>query len=53
MSTKQTRATFMDAKQTKAMGNLPRTHQNCIAMTGVARPGKTAKDKAGRPSLVQ
>ena len=24
---------------------LPRTHENCIRITGVARPGKTAKDK--------
>jgi len=24
----------------------PRTHQNCIDQTGVARPGKTAQDKA-------
>ena len=24
----------------------PRTHENCIAKTGVARPGKTAHDKA-------
>ena len=25
---------------------LPRTHQNCIRILGVARPGKTAKDKS-------
>ena len=24
---------------------LPRTHENCIRITGVARPGKTAKDQ--------
>jgi len=24
---------------------LPRTHQNCIRILDVARPGKTAKDK--------
>ena len=24
---------------------LPRTHQNCIEILNVARPGKTAKDK--------
>ena len=25
---------------------LPRTHQNCIRILDVARPGKTAKDKS-------
>ena len=24
---------------------LPRTHENCIRVLGVARPGKTAKDR--------
>lgn len=37
---------FMMYQQKEKMGDLPRTHQNCIKMTGVARPGKTAKDKA-------
>ena len=27
-------------------GKLPRTHENCLKYLGVARPGKTAKDKA-------
>jgi hypothetical protein len=27
---------------------IPRTHETCIAMTGVARPGKTAKDRANK-----
>lgn len=39
------RAEFMSAKQKAQMGDLPRTHQNCVEMTGVARPGKTAKDR--------
>ena len=42
---KPERKTFMSETQTKAMGELPRTHENCKAMTGVARPGKTAKDR--------
>lgn len=42
---KPARATFMSAQQTKAMGEQARTHQNCKALTGVARPGKTAKDR--------
>ena len=28
------------------MSHLPRTHENCIKQTGVARPGKTRHDKA-------
>ena len=42
------RKEYMTETQKTAMGNLPRTHQNCIAKTGVARPGKTAKDRAAR-----
>lgn len=40
------RADYMTGTQKAAMGNLPRTHQNCMEKTGVARPGKTAQDKA-------
>lgn len=40
------RADFMSQTQRDAMGKLPRTHENCIEKTGVARPGKTAKDRA-------
>jgi len=42
------RAECMSATQTKAMGKLARTHANCIAKTGVARPGKTKQDKLRR-----
>lgn len=42
---KPARATFMTNVEIKAMGDLPRTHENCKARTGVARPGKTAKDR--------
>jgi hypothetical protein len=31
--------------ETQAGTKLPRTHENCIRILGVARPGKTAKDK--------
>lgn len=44
------RKEFMSETQTKAMGNQPRTHQNCVAATGVARPGKTAHDRYKRGS---
>ena len=40
------RSDFMSSKDKEAMGKLPRTHQNCIAKTGKARPGKTACEKA-------
>lgn len=37
---------YMSAQQRAKLGNLPTTHQNCIDATGVARPGKTARDRA-------
>ncbi len=43
---KKERAEYMNQTQKTAMGSLPRTHQNCKDRTGVARPGKTAKDRA-------
>ena len=42
------RKEFMTAEQKKKMGNLPRTHENCMDKVGVARPGKTAQDRARR-----
>lgn len=43
--TKKARADYMSQPHKTAMGNLPRTHQNCKTQTGVMRPGKTAKDR--------
>jgi hypothetical protein len=46
------RKDFMTAAQSRAIGNAPRTHENCIRLLKaaglhpVARPGKTAKDAA-------
>lgn len=37
---------FMSPTQRKSLGNLPTTHRNCIEKCGVARPGKTARDRA-------
>lgn len=51
MSDAKTRAEFMSAsQQSKAAsaGNPPRSHQNMMTLFGVARPGKTAKDRAGK-----
>ena len=42
------RKDYMTKSQQDKMGKLPRTHQNCLEKTGVARPGKTAKDRARR-----
>ena len=33
--------------ESQAGTKLARTHQNCIRILNVARPGKTAKDKRG------
>jgi len=37
---------FMTQKQFEAMKGLPTYHSNCLRQTGVARPGKTARDRA-------
>lgn len=43
-----TQKTKVKAFEEKHFGgkSAPRTHQNMIEATGVARPGKTAKDRA-------
>lgn len=38
--------TYMSQTQLSQLGRLPTTHRNCIDATGVARPGKTARDRA-------
>lgn len=40
------RKDFMSNADRHAMGDQPRTHQNCKELTGRARPGKTAQDRA-------
>lgn len=40
------RKDFMNSTDRHAMGDQPRTHQNCKELTGRARPGKTAQDRA-------
>ena len=39
---------FMSIQHRKALGALPTWHSNCTKKTGVARPGKTARDRARR-----
>ena len=46
MSKNSTLKKYMSPKHLKALGDLPTTHRNCIEKCGVARPGKTARDKA-------
>jgi hypothetical protein len=36
----------MRAEHRASLGNLPTTHENCIEKCNVARPGKTARDRA-------
>ena len=33
------------------LGKLPTLHSTCIRLCGVARPGKTARDRAKREAL--
>ncbi len=40
---------FMSDKQRKKMLGLPTYHTICLRQTGVARPGKTARDKKKKP----
>lgn len=43
--TKDQKAKWRVAEQ-QAGGFLPRTHENCLTILKVARPGKTEKDKS-------
>ncbi len=40
------RAAYMTEAQKQKMGAMPRTHEICLRLVGVKRPGKTASDKA-------
>lgn len=37
---------YMSAAQREKLGNMPTTHRNCLDLFKIARPGKTARDKA-------
>jgi hypothetical protein len=39
---------YMSSQQRNALGDLPTTHRNCIEKCGVARPGKTRRDRAAK-----
>ena len=42
---------YMTASQRSALGNLPTTHENCMRLFKVARPGKSARDKAKKENV--
>lgn len=47
---KPKRADFMSQSQRSELDpDHPRTHQYCLEKVGVARPGKTAQDRARHP----
>lgn len=41
----------MNSDQRAKLGNLPTTHRNCLDKCGVARPGKTRRDKIKRGEM--
>lgn len=43
---KSTLKQFMGKEKSERIGDKPTTHANCVALFKVARPGKTARDKA-------
>jgi hypothetical protein len=45
---KSTLKEFMTESDRKAVGDAPTLHAVCMAATGRARPGKTARDKRVR-----
>ena len=42
------KAKFAAAAEKRGISSIPRTHANCMDIVGVARPGKTARDRALR-----
>ena len=46
MATARDRKYYMTQAERDALGDAPRTHQNCRDKTGRNRPGKSAKDRA-------
>ena len=44
---------YMSEKQRRQLGGLPTTHSNCLKACGVARPGKTARERAKDSSLTK
>lgn len=47
-STQRSKLNNLPNPDTDSNGNVMTTHRNCLLATGVARPGKTARDRANR-----
>lgn len=47
---KHTLKHYMTPGQREALGSLPTYHRHCLDKTGVARPGKTRRDRAKKLS---
>ena len=45
MKATKTLKDYWSENQREAMDGLPTYHSNCLKKTGVARPGKTARDR--------
>ncbi len=48
MATKRTLKDYMTTAQRTELGRSPTRHSICLKLFGVARPGKTARDRAKR-----
>jgi len=50
MKERKTLKDFMTPSQRAALGDKPTWHKHCVEKTGVARPGKTARERAKKSS---
>ena len=48
MKERKTLKDFMTPSQRAALGDKPTWQKHCVEKTGVARPGKTARERAER-----
>ena len=48
MKERKTLKDYMTKAQKQSLGERPTWHKHCVEHTGVARPGKTARERAKR-----
>ncbi len=48
MTERKTLKDYMTTTQRAKLGDWPTLHKHCMTHTGVARPGKTARERAKR-----